>query len=375
VNDRSHGVFARRAAFAAMAVAAVVAYFASRNVLIAEMRGLRPSWSAELLRSGVAWALFGLLGAPLVALARRVAAPWSRPRAMVTIAALVLGASLLHALLQGLLGGAPVPAPGGTPRQVLAMLPRAYTSMVLFAFLLIAEWGWRRYRALEQQRREVARLADEVARERVAGLRHQLQPRLMFEALRDARRRLPADPAAAERLLSRLAALLRWVLDARQERVVELREEIELVTRYLDVERVRFGSRLAVRLDVAPEVATFELPAMLLQPLVETLVHDSASRGAAPGIVTFAARARPPGLEVELGRHGDTAPSADDEAIDRQLALLAERLAQAYGGAATATLDYRGLDGVRLRLRLPALPLPAWEPPERPAAAPAPPQP
>lgn len=368
---------ARRVAFAAAAALAVVAFFASRNFLIAEMRGLRPSWSAELLRSGISWTLFALLAAPLVAICRRVAAPWSRPRAALGIAALVLVASLLHALLQGAaagaIGGALAPAPSGSARPVLAMLPRAYTSMVLFGFLLIAEWGWRRYRALEQQRRDVARLAEEVARERVAGLRHQLQPRLMFEALRDARHRLPADPAAAERLISRLAALLRWVLDARQERVVELREEVELVSRYLDVERVRFGSRLAVRLDVAPETAAFELPAMLLQPLVETLVHAAGAHGVAPGVVTLASRAHAAGLEVEIGRHGPPAPRAGDDALDRQLALLTERLAQAYGGAATATVDYRATDGARLRLRLPPLPVAARDAAAAPPAVAAPP--
>jgi len=346
------------AGWAALGVALTL-FFASRSVLILEMRGLRPSWGLEIAQSALQWSTFALVALPLVAAARRLTGRRAAARGA-ALAGLVAVASLLHAQLQGagfdLLRSAAGPAAAAHPIESSGDLPRVASSLVLFAFLLVGDWGWRRYRELERQRREVARLAEELARERVAGLRHELQPHLLFAALREARDRLPDDPDGAESLILRFAALLRWVLDARQERFVALREEVGLVARYLEVERVRFGDRLDGRIETEPAAAPLELPAMLLQPLVELLVHAAGVRGLAPGVVSLAARAQAPGLAVEIARRGPLPADAPFD-LAPQLAPFHGRLAQAYRDDARATLEHDDRDGcTRLVLRLPPSP-------------------
>ena len=87
---------------------------------------------------------------------------------------------------------------------------------------------------------------------RLASLESRVRPHFLFNSLNSAIALIPEDPARAEQVLERLAALLRFSLDAQQARLVPLGEEMRVVVDYLEIERVRFGERLRYRLDVAP---------------------------------------------------------------------------------------------------------------------------
>ena len=113
----------------------------------------------------------------------------------------------------------------------------------------------------------------------LASLEARLQPHFMFNTLNAISALIQEDPNEAERTVERLAALLRFSLDATERGVVPLAHELKIVTDYLEIERTRFGERLAYTIDVPPEVAGVEVPPLSLQTLAENSVkHAIAPR-------------------------------------------------------------------------------------------------
>jgi two-component system sensor histidine kinase AlgZ len=116
---------------------------------------------------------------------------------------------------------------------------------------------------------------------RLAELQSRIRPHFLFNALNTALALVRVDPARAESVLEDLAQLFRVAL-AEVGASVTLEEEIELARRYLAIEQVRFGSRLAVQWDIDPRVHAARVPPLVLQPLVENAVRhgiEPARRG------------------------------------------------------------------------------------------------
>jgi signal transduction histidine kinase len=111
---------------------------------------------------------------------------------------------------------------------------------------------------------------------RLASLESRVRPHFLFNALNSAIALIPEDPKRAEAVLESLAALLRFSLDA-HTRVVALREEMRIVTDYLEIERARFGERLMYELDVPADLEAHEVPAFAIQTLVENSVKYAVS--------------------------------------------------------------------------------------------------
>jgi LytS/YehU family sensor histidine kinase len=112
----------------------------------------------------------------------------------------------------------------------------------------------------------------ETARARLSSLESRLQPHFLFNTLNSISALIPDDPAAAERMTERLAALLRFSLDSTDRNTVSLERELKVTTDYLEIEKARFGPRLRYSVDVPPELMQAEVPPFCLQTLVENSI-------------------------------------------------------------------------------------------------------
>jgi signal transduction histidine kinase len=135
--------------------------------------------------------------------------------------------------------------------------------------------------ALRDRELEHERARKSMLEAQLASLEARLQPHFMFNTLNAISALIQEDPDEAERTVERLAALLRFSLDATGRGVVPLDHELKIVTDYLEIERTRFGERLAYAIDVAPEAAGVEVPPLAIQTLVENSIkHAIAPRPA-----------------------------------------------------------------------------------------------
>ena len=175
--------------------------------------------------------------------------------------------------------------------------------------------------ALREQ--EMQKLTTEAE---LRALRAQVNPHFLFNALNTVGYLIDTAPARAASTLGDLTYLLRSILRRMEDNFTTLGEEIELIRSYLDIEKARFEERLAVRIEVPRELTRLQVPALVLQPLVENAVKHGIQPAVNGGEVRVVARrmSDPPrhgGTDLERERLcievRDTGVGATDEALLR----------------------------------------------------------
>ena len=189
-----------------------------------------------------------------------------------------------------------------------------------------------RTRELEHER--ASKMAVEA---RLSALEARLHPHFLFNTLNAISALVREDPDRAERTVERLAALLRFSLDASQRGLVPLADELKIVTDYLEIERTRLGARLSYALKTAPAVAGWAIPPLAVQTLVENSVKHAIAPRPAGGHVRVEVSADGERLLVGVW---DDGPGVSADAIlpGHGLDNLKGRLAARFGAAAALTI-------------------------------------
>jgi two-component system sensor histidine kinase AlgZ len=192
--------------------------------------------------------------------------------------------------------------------------PLFTTTLAGMAFAALA-WVW-----LDQRARS-ARPADASAR--LAELQSRIRPHFLFNALNTAVALVQIDPERAEAVLEDLSQLFRVAL-AEVGASVTLAEEIDLAKRYLAIEQVRFGDRLAVSWEVDPATSQARVPPLVLQPLVENAVRHGIETSLRGGTVRVRVKARHGSAQIVISNSLPDTPSSPGAGI--ALANVRERL-------------------------------------------------
>jgi signal transduction histidine kinase len=190
-----------------------------------------------------------------------------------------------------------------------------------------------RLRQKEQQATELLALARE---QQLAALKAQVNPHFLFNTLNSISATLKQDPEQAREMIAKLSRLLRYALDGAQRDQVSLREEINFVRRYLDLERHRFSDRLdaQVQVDVPEDDLDRPVPPMVLQPLVENALRHGIAPSEDGGTVRLSVGHRDGRIHVRVTDTG-VGPTSDaplsDESDGVGLANTNARLQRTYG--------------------------------------------
>jgi two-component system, LytTR family, sensor kinase len=103
-------------------------------------------------------------------------------------------------------------------------------------------------------------------------LRQQLQPHFLFNSLNSINALIGARPQEARKMVQQLSDFLRGTLKREEQQWIPLKEELEYLQLYLEIEKVRFGNRLSTVFETDAGSLQMKIPAMLLQPLVENAI-------------------------------------------------------------------------------------------------------
>jgi two-component system, LytTR family, sensor histidine kinase AlgZ len=152
-------------------------------------------------------------------------------------------------------------------------------------------------RATQRKLLELNMLAREAE---LKALRSQINPHFLFNSLNSISALTSSDPKAARRMTELLAEFFRKSLDAGKEEFVTLREELELITHYLDIERIRFGHRLMVDIQIEDECAGQTVPPLILQPIVENAVKHGIAHIIEGGTIRIRAHCGKKSLTVSV---------------------------------------------------------------------------
>ena len=187
-----------------------------------------------------------------------------------------------------------------------------------------------------------ARTHKLAAEARLRSLESRIHPHFLFNTLNSISSLIAVDPARAEQIVGRLAALLRASLDTSHRSLIPLREELAMVESYVDIERARFGEKLRGSVNLPVGLQDAQVPPMSVQSLVENAVKHGITAQSNGGELLVTATTENGSLRIEVR---DTGPGFDLTAIRAGHGLdnLVERLDALFG--AKARLNVLRRDG------------------------------
>ena len=201
----------------------------------------------------------------------------------------------------------------------------------------------------ELRRKELAgEKAKTLAREaQIASLESRIHPHFLFNTLNSIASLIREDPVLAEKMVEKLSALLRYSLDSNVKNLVTLKQELEIIEKYLEIERVRFDQRLQYRIEADEKLSGFKLPPLALQTLVENSVKHVASKSSRKTEIVISVKENETGMIIEVSDNG---PGFDQNSIQdgHGLDILQKRLAAIFQSGAEMEIIERGT--VRLKV-------------------------
>jgi signal transduction histidine kinase len=224
------------------------------------------------------------------------------------------------------------------------------------------------YRRSRERGQQAALLSSRLSQARLRALQAQLQPHFLFNALNGIATLVGQDPAAAHEMLVSLSELLRLGLDQSERQQIPLREEIEFLDRYVEIQQMRFGERLRVERQFEPAALDCVVPALLLQPLVENAIQHGIEPSPDAGLVRIRAACSGGQLILSVEDNGAGLPAPQGGGawplqLGVGLSNVRERLESLYPGRHQFEVRARPEGGVSACIRLPFQPANAGERP------------
>jgi two-component system LytT family sensor kinase len=171
---------------------------------------------------------------------------------------------------------------GGGPPGYFWLRPWFLNDFITYIGVLAAglarAYSLRYRQQREESLRVAAQLRAQLAEARLDALRMQLDPHFLFNTLHAISSLVERDPRGVRRMISRLSELLRHTIEGSTEQEITLREELDLLRRYLEIMEVRFQGRLEITTDVQERALDAFVPNLILQPIVENAIKHGASK-------------------------------------------------------------------------------------------------
>ena len=258
--------------------------------------------SAPLAQAFISAYMWALLTPLVFWLSARVLAD-HRHRVIGTIVLLAVGFAIAVAL--GMIGdelrSVLMPFPprrgrggGGGPPGYAWLRPWFLNDFIIYLGVLAAglarAYSLRYRNQREESLRVAAQLRAQLAEARLDALRMQLDPHFLFNTLHAISSLVERDPRGVRRMISRLSDLLRHTIEGPTEQEIPLRQELDLLRRYLEIMEVRFQGKLEITTDVQERAMDALVPNLILQPIVENAIKHGVSKIEGIGQITLRGR-------------------------------------------------------------------------------------
>ncbi|AGP37725.1 hypothetical protein SCE1572_26545 [Sorangium cellulosum So0157-2] len=316
---------------------------------------------AAFVWQGLPWLFWALMTPAIVWLGRRF--PMER-RGLVRNVAVHLVANLAmapgHVAVSALMGRLI-----GHEHYVKTSFPDVFVKLIsiYLDIELLIYWGilamvhaadyHRKYR---ERAVAAAQLETKLAQAELQALKMQLHPHFLFNTLHAIAVLVrKQETQASVRMITGLSELLRMALESAGKQIVPLKQELDFLDRYLEIEKTRFQDRLTVRKEVAPEALDAEIPNLILQPIVENAIRHGIAPRASSGSVTIAARREDHRLVVEVTDDGRGLRKgwAGEASEGTGLGNVRARLRQLYPGDHRLAVARRPEGGVLVTVAVP----------------------
>ncbi len=310
--------------------------FAGQLYLSRSKIGDPVTWSFALERALADWYAFAVLSIPAMWLARRfpfAGRRWQRALAVHLVFSVIFsfGWMVLRAAIEEWQTRAdvfPVTFSSAFSRALVATL--VFNQLVYWG-IIAGQHAFAYYTKFNERELHAAELEARLTEARLQALQMQLNPHFLFNTLNAIASLMHKDVEAADQMIVRLSDLLRYALESTDAQEVPLRQELDFLKRYIEIQQTRFGDRLVVNFEIPPETLDAQVPNLSLQPLVENAIQHGIEPHARTGRIILRARRLEDKLQLEVQDNG---AGLSREGISREgvgLSNTRARLLQLHG--------------------------------------------
>lgn len=237
-----------------------------------------------------------------------------------------------------------------------------YTQQALWSFYIMLSWsglyfGIKYYQMLQREKEKVLKANNMADQAQLKMLRYQLNPHFLFNTLNAISTLILIDEnKTANGMVTRLSEFLRYSLDMDPMKKVSLTKEVEALSLYLDIEKVRFEERLKVHYEVQHNCKDALVPSFILQPIVENAIKHAIAVKETNGIISIIVSRFANDLQLVVSDNGPGAEIVKGN-LHREngvgLSNTRERLATLYGENYSLVASDNVPTGVKISIRIP----------------------
>jgi len=234
----------------------------------------------------------------------------------------------------------------------LADVPRASLHFVEVLLLQNMEWnfwlyltvvgisyGLSYYQDVREARLYAAELESQLSQAQLQALKQQLRPHFLFNTLNSVSALMHTNLSAADDMLANLSTLLRLSLEHAEAHNVPLKDEMEAVRLYINIQQARFGNKFTVEMNIDPGTLEAYVPHLVLQPLVENAFRHGLSKRSSAGWLRIVSERTGENLRLGVADNGPGSPKAPGEKAGIGLKNTRARLWTLYGNLSAVKID------------------------------------
>jgi Histidine kinase len=224
----------------------------------------------------------------------------------------------------------------------------------IYIAIVVAAHGYEYLKRVRRQEAERYEYQQALATSELQALKMQLHPHFLFNTLHGIATLVDEDSTRAKAMIVKLSNLLRTALDRDSSDLIPLDSELKFAREYLDLEKMRFGSRLQVEWVIAPEAYRLLVPQMILQPIVENAIRHGIATSREAGWIEVTCRANEGLLYIDV-RNSNNGMGSASSGTGLGLRSVESRLRYLFADDASLRLTYGADRTVTVSLILPAL--------------------
>ena len=242
--------------------------------------------------------------------------------------------------------------PANRPSLFIRSATQARVNVPIYWIIVSIAHALTFYRRSQERENKALELEARLTDAKLQALRMQLHPHFLFNTLNAISTLVHKDPAAADEMIANLSELLRATLDTTTQEI-SLRQELNLLNRYLEIQQARFGQRLRVEKEIDAASLDAQVPTLVLQPLVENAIRHGIEPNPAPGQVKIGAHLKEGKVRLTVRDNGIGAKAVAKDREGIGIANTKARLEALYGESARLILSTASEGGFTVEIELP----------------------
>ena len=227
----------------------------------------------------------------------------------------------------------------------------------IYLLIALTSYAFSYYRRYREGQLRTLQLEAQLSQAQLQALKMQLHPHFLFNTLHSISALLNKDVAAARKMITRLGDFLRLTLENSGSQEVTLQQEMDFLSCYLEIERIRFQNRLVTRMDLGEHTLAAKVPNLILQPIVENAIRHGIAPRSTPGLIEIEAKQHNGTLRIQVRDNGPgLSEHRTSEILFKKglgLANTENRLKRLYGAAHLFDLRNNPDGGLIVTLEIP----------------------